>query len=744
YTPSPTWTPTPSPTATPTPANVIYSTGLTEAFGPEYPNCIQAGPTAPEDSSDRTEVLLVWQGMPTMAKLTFWFAGNNNRHHSVLVNGHVIGQLPGDDYHSVCTGGTYGEISFDPSLVVSGINEISILADVPGELNSWSLQAPQIQLAGYVQGTEIEVLQIPSSYGERPTVQRAMVQKPIGYTPGAVDLPLVVALHGWGGRDFDSLKWLARACSDRGWLLACSDTRGKSQHTPSKAVQHDVIDLVNYLISSPEYSVDRNRVYLVGPSMGGMMAATIAAKYPDYFAALVELKGPTRLDQWYWEVDEYHRERLRDELNGTPYTTPFSYQRKSAAAMPMNLRNVPTLIIHGLDDTLVPYHHAEDLYQGMLAYQPKYVRLVSYEGGHGDDPPNWGPAEILDFFSQWTLETCPLTVTVRTDEPKAYYWLDISHVASDHWTQANAWFNPDTKTITVEVRDERIPPVPVDVTLDLQRMGLPLQVAYTVEDLNVTTGDFQQYTVQADTHLRLNVPGDHHRLVAYPFAAPQPQQLVLRQGEGGYNGVEDTYIEVHSPNANHENEVLRISGGGGRVPLLRFDLEGKLSGQHPVIKAAQLGLFASSKWYPDDRIETTIYRLLEGWDVHTVTWGERSSGVPWEEAGAMGAGKDYDPTPCAIRWLEGTGEWYRYNVTNLVQQWVADPASNHGLLIRSEDGAGTFTMNSSESPMNKPELVVFYAEATITPTPTNTPIPTATPSPTSLPLRKLWLPAILK
>ena len=43
---------------------------------------------------------------------------------------------------------------------------------------------------------------------------------------------------------------------------------------PSKAVQRDVLDLLQYMTSSPEYAVDTSRVYLMGNSMGGMMAGT--------------------------------------------------------------------------------------------------------------------------------------------------------------------------------------------------------------------------------------------------------------------------------------------------------------------------------------------------------------------------------------------------------------------------------------------------------------------------------------
>ncbi len=59
------------------------------------------------------------------------------------------------------------------------------------------------------------------------------------------------------------------------------------------------------------------------------------------------------------------------------------------------------------------------------------------------------------------------------------------------------------------------------------------------------------------------------------------------------------------------------------------------------------------------------------------------------------------------------GKWVEVDVTPLVAQWVADPASNNGVLLRAVMGAAysTFRLASSEyySPDKAPRLVVEYA-----------------------------------
>lgn len=740
YTPTPTWTPTPAPSATPTVAAIVTSFGVAEAFPPddlryEETHCVEAGPLP--TNPDHMEVLLVWQGVATQAKLSFKYSGNNAMRHSIKVNGQTIGQVPGDNYHTVCSGGSDGELFFDPSLVLNGMNTISIVDDAaPGETSSWSLYDPVIHLGGYVQSTGVRVVETISSYDG--TTQRGIVQTPIGHSPG-MPLPLVVGLHGWGGRDYDTLTWLAQACSDRGWLLACSDTRNSNQHTASEAVQHDIVDLIQYVVNSPDYTVDESRIYLVGNSMGAMMAATTACKYPDRFAALVEMRGPTSLNDWYYERTPDQQATIAGEIGGPPNANYFfDYRRRSAGAMPMNLRNVPLAILHGTSDTVVNYAHATNLRDALVPYVGAFEECPTdpgfdyifcpYDGGHGDAHPTWDEDRITAFLNEHVLDPIPRTVTVRTDEPKGYYWLTIGYSnAEDHWTNADATYDPESDTVTIEVYDERSRPIVggIDYTIDLAAIGLPTHTEYTVEDLNLTTGSYSQYTVAATTSLVLNVAQDRHRMTAYPATAPSPQTIALKWEDGVYEGVVDTYLDQYIPAANYGHDSLRLSTG--RTPLVRFDLTILPPGID--VKGAQLGFYTS--WGTTGAVvNTSLHRVLVDWDVNQATWNERLTGQPWTSAGANGAGEDYDPASHGSQSFDSTGARYWYNATDLVRGWIERPADNHGVLLRGVDGGtGNYSVNSSEAPSYQPELVIQYAYPTVTPTPTQTATPTVTRTP---------------
>jgi predicted esterase len=98
-------------------------------------------------------------------------------------------------------------------------------------------------------------------------------------------LPLVLALHGAGGSEhtfFDSygLGKIAHLSEARGWLVVTP--RGSAGFTPNRAAE--IIDAVDKL-----YPVDRQRVFLVGHSMGAAQAIASALTTPARFAGVVAL-----------------------------------------------------------------------------------------------------------------------------------------------------------------------------------------------------------------------------------------------------------------------------------------------------------------------------------------------------------------------------------------------------------------------------------------------------------------------
>lgn len=124
--------------------------------------------------------------------------------------------------------------------------------------------------------------------------------------------PLVVLLHGYtsSGKQQESYMKFGELADTYGFLLATPDgTREDSERNhrfwnateaccnfhgsdvDDSAYVRSVIDLVK-----AEYSVDPNRVYLIGHSNGGFMSYRMAYDHSDTIAAIVSLAGASLSD----------------------------------------------------------------------------------------------------------------------------------------------------------------------------------------------------------------------------------------------------------------------------------------------------------------------------------------------------------------------------------------------------------------------------------------------------------------
>src|SRR5439155_23635016 len=118
------------------------------------------------------------------------------------------------------------------------------------------------------------------------------------------------------------------------------------------------------------YRIDPDRVYLVGISMGGMGVYSIAAHYPDEFAAGMALAG--RADsplQNNTALENFH---------------PFKQwliQADNPISLCENLLHVPLRIYHGQDDPIVPKTEAMRM-AARFKELGADAQLIMKPGGH--------------------------------------------------------------------------------------------------------------------------------------------------------------------------------------------------------------------------------------------------------------------------------------------------------------------------------------------------------------------------
>ncbi len=210
------------------------------------------------------------------------------------------------------------------------------------------------------EGMEIQTLHDQHEGGLGYRFYRSPYQPYSVYLPptrGEDPAPLVLLLHFLGGNymsypitSYD--RGLKRWADELGAVVAMPHARGEAGWYEGPA-EKDVFEVWRDV--ARHYNIDRDRVYLAGMSMGGFGTWRLASLYPDQFAAAIVWSGPVTPNSiWPYPI---------------PATVPRENPPMCDAAEPGcgytlrdifgNMDNVPTYVVHGGLDELVPSTGAE-------------------------------------------------------------------------------------------------------------------------------------------------------------------------------------------------------------------------------------------------------------------------------------------------------------------------------------------------------------------------------------------------
>ncbi len=235
-------------------------------------------------------------------------------------------------------------------------------------------------------GLPLEVRRIKYPAADGLTIP-ALLTMPADRTPSK--LPLVVLPHG-GPAVFDSadFDWWSQALAAQGYAVLRPNYRGSNLgwHFMSsgfgewgRKMQTDLSDGVRYL--AKEGTIDPARVCIVGGSYGGYAALAGVTLDSGVYRCAVSIagiadvprfllgQGPkvgrnTQLSERYW--DRYMGATGPDD----PVLATISPLRRIDAV------KVPVLLIHGRDDTVVPFEQSQLMYDA-LKKANKPVELVT-------------------------------------------------------------------------------------------------------------------------------------------------------------------------------------------------------------------------------------------------------------------------------------------------------------------------------------------------------------------------------
>ncbi len=196
------------------------------------------------------------------------------------------------------------------------------------------------------------------------------------FFPAADSRGSILVLHGNAenlSTHVNSVLWLVK----EGFNIFIIDYRGYglSDGKPDLAGAHlDADAALETLFLLPE--TDPDRVVVLGQSLGGSIAVyTVAhSRHREQIRALV-------IDSAFSSYRRIAREKLSSFWLTWPFQYPLSWtvtDRFSAERWIGKVSPVPVLILHGLDDPVVPTHHGRLLFEA--ARQPKELWLTARPG----------------------------------------------------------------------------------------------------------------------------------------------------------------------------------------------------------------------------------------------------------------------------------------------------------------------------------------------------------------------------
>jgi esterase/lipase len=199
-------------------------------------------------------------------------------------------------------------------------------------------------------------------------------------------LPLIVLAHGGpAALDTADFDWWSQALADQGYAVLRPNYRGSDLNRKflsagfgewGRKMQTDLSDGVRYLVK--EGIADPARVCIVGASYGGYAALAGVTLDPGVYRCAVSVAGLSdlkRMLQWESATQSHWTERYWDRFMGVSGPADPLLDQISPIKH-VDAVNVPILLVHGRDDTVVPFEQSTVMLDA-LRHAKKDVEMVT-------------------------------------------------------------------------------------------------------------------------------------------------------------------------------------------------------------------------------------------------------------------------------------------------------------------------------------------------------------------------------
>lgn len=230
------------------------------------------------------------------------------------------------------------------------------------------------------------------------------------YLPSTIDTktPVLILLHGgaWmmGGNEY-TVKH-AKDLRDKGLIVANVDYRYVSNKIHAADLLHDIDLAINYISTiSKNYGYANDGYHIIGVSAGAHLALLYGYTTVKNIKSITALCAPSRLDsEEMLQLIQKNGLLLNIELlANAKYPGQGKPDKAFTAISPYSqIENIPTLLIHGTNDPLVPYQQSVDLL-GLLQQKKVDSKLITMQGKGHDVGMNQPDSEktVLDAIEDW-------------------------------------------------------------------------------------------------------------------------------------------------------------------------------------------------------------------------------------------------------------------------------------------------------------------------------------------------------
>ena len=314
--------------------------------------------------------------------------------------------------------------------------------------------------------------------------------------------PIVFVGHGAGGRvsapgaGTQPNKWIMD--NGKNWIAVRLDYRGPQANNQG---QFDPFDVIRHLEEVDGYTLDHNRFYITGGSLGGSDAYRLALRYPDMWAGVAPQTGWTDYREfwphWYEHSDKASVLRrsmfegfqttnlnIRNNVhNMTYYVDPSlvpMLETESPLWQAKNGLNMPLFIMSCYDDATNLRMNQEQIRDVYEENDYDHVFKQVMTGGHGCKVLDWD--ELMPWFESKVRDEYPLEAiyTTNTLQYNSAHWLQLDKFVTENvWAELKGSIDEDTQQaidlqtknlakFTLKLNDQLIADMDeaIDVTID--------------------------------------------------------------------------------------------------------------------------------------------------------------------------------------------------------------------------------------------------------------------------------------